>query len=140
MTGSEKYTWGVILGIGGWLSFAGGILLSMTLFGACLGVPLAVIGLPVMIWGIVWGYQGRFQKQQEVISAGIREGLSSVQGVQLNIPPPSLPPAAVTTSSTPAVQIPEESAPPEPDEAQEGERTAPETHLGATEGDQEPAA
>jgi hypothetical protein len=140
MTGSEKYTWGVILGVGGWLSLFGGIALSMTVIGACLGIPLAVIGLPVMVWGGIWAYQGRFQKQQEVISAGIREGLSSVQGVQLNILPPSLPPAAVTTSSTPAVQIPEESVLPEPDKAQDGERTAPETHLEATEGDQEPAA
>lgn len=137
MTGSEKYTWGIVLSVGGSLGFSGGLLLSATVIGACLGIPLAFIGFLAMVWGGVWTYQGYFQKQQEVISAGIREGIASVQGVQLNIPPPSLPPAAVMTSSTPAVQIPEESVPPEPGEAQDGEKTIPEPHLEATDGDQQ---
>jgi hypothetical protein len=119
MTGSEKYTWGVILGVGGWLSLVGGIALSMTLFGACVGIPLAVIGLPVMVLGSIWVYQARCQKQQEVISAGIREGMASVQAVHLSILSPSPPATAVAPGGTPAettppLQIVEASAASEP--------------------------
>ncbi|HEY4592773.1 MAG TPA: hypothetical protein VIJ61_10235 [Thermoanaerobaculia bacterium] len=106
MTGSEKYTWGVILTIGGSAVLMVGILLSASLIGACLGVPLAIISLPVMVWGIIWAYQGHFQKQQEVISAGIREGISLMQAANANMLPPPVAPAAAATSGAPAGMTP----------------------------------
>jgi hypothetical protein len=46
---------------------------------------MAVVGLPLMIWGLVWVYQGYAQKQQETIAEGIRlgvrEGLRAEQGL-----------------------------------------------------------
>jgi hypothetical protein len=102
MTGSEKYTWGMVLSIGGSCAFFGGILLSATLIGACLGVPMALIGLPLMVWGIVWAYQGHFQRQQEVISAGIREGIASVQAANIN----PFPQVAVAASGVPSEMVP----------------------------------
>lgn len=98
MTGSEKYTWGVILSVSGGVAISGGILLSATLVGACLGVPMAIVGLPLMIWGAIWAYQGRFQKQQEVISAGIRDGIASVHAANMN---PVYP--AIAASGAPAI-------------------------------------
>ncbi len=102
MTASEKYTWGLILSVTGWLLFMGGIALSFSLIGACLGIPMAVVGLPMGIWGSVWAYQGYYGKQQEVISAGIREGLAArqesedekqglVKGSSVQLQPPAPP-------------------------------------------------
>lgn len=102
MTGSEKYTWGMVLSIGGSCAFFGGLLLSATLIGACLGVPMALIGLPLIVWGTVWAYQGYFQRQQEVISAGIREGIASVQTANIN----PFPQVAVTASGIPSEMAP----------------------------------
>lgn len=79
MTGGEKYGWGVGLTVTGSVLFIGGIALSMTLIGACLGVPMAIVGFPLLVWGFVWAYQGHAQRQQEVISAGIRDGLRQAQ-------------------------------------------------------------
>ncbi|HEX5758095.1 MAG TPA: hypothetical protein VF121_02775 [Thermoanaerobaculia bacterium] len=133
MTGSEKFTWGVVLSVAGSLGFVGGIVLSMTLIGACLGIPMALISLPFMIWGTVWAYQGHFQKAQEVLSAGIREGLSAAQTASLQ----PLSRVAVAASGRPAELA--ASAPsaedsvsarpllPEAGEAQGDEGTAPET-------------
>lgn len=76
MTASNKFTWGVILNVVGWLLFFGGITISFSLIGACIGIPMALVGLPMGIWGTVWAYQGYHGKQQEAIAAGIREGFA----------------------------------------------------------------
>ena len=75
MTGTKKFTWGIILTIVGSLLAAGGLALTVTVIGACVGIPMGLLGLPMMIWGLVWILQGRSQKQQEAITAGIKEGL-----------------------------------------------------------------
>lgn len=75
MTASDKFTWGIILNVVGWLLFLGGLALSLSLVGACIGIPMAIVGLPMGIWGTVWTYQGHHGKQREAIAAGIRDGL-----------------------------------------------------------------
>lgn len=100
MTGSEKYTWGLVLSIGGSFVLFGGIALTATLFGACIGLPMALAGLPLMIWGMVWAYQGHFQKQQEVITAGIRDGIAYMHGVNTSPSPPA--PVAASMQALPA--------------------------------------
>lgn len=109
MTGSEKYTWGVVMSIGGSLGLFGGIALTATLLGACLGIPMALVGLPVMVLGIVWTYQGHFQKQQEVITAGIRDGIAYMHGVNTNPSPPV--PVATSMQALPAPAAPAPMAP-----------------------------
>jgi hypothetical protein len=107
MTGSEKYMYGVILNIVGGLSLAGGIGLSVTVIGACLGLPMALLGLPLVIWGGVWAFQGYHEKQRETIAAGVQAGIQAAhasvsqpvilreQPVAARIPtPPPLPPAS----------------------------------------------
>jgi len=79
MKATNKFTWGIILNIVGSLLFVGGIALTLTLIGACVGIPMGLLGLPMMIWGLVWILQGRSQKQQEAIAAGIKEGLKAGQ-------------------------------------------------------------
>ncbi len=81
MTGSEKLTWGIVLNSIGGLLLVGGIVLSFTFIGACLGVPMALVGLPVAIWGTVWMVQGKAEKQAETIADGIRAGLESAATV-----------------------------------------------------------
>jgi len=106
MKGSEKYMWGIVLMIFGSLALTFGIILSVTLVGACLGVPMALVGLPLMVWGMIWAYQGHFQKQQEVISAGIREGIASLHAINVNPTPPPFPRAVIPAELAPAVPIP----------------------------------
>jgi len=80
MTGAQKFTWGIILEFVGFFSVLGGILLSVTMIGACLGIPMIFIGIPLMIWGIIWIFMGRSQRMQEAVAAGIQEGMKAVQG------------------------------------------------------------
>jgi len=80
MTGAQKFTWGIILEFVGFFSILGGILLSVTVIGACFGIPMIVIGIPLMIWGIIWIFVGRSQRMQETVAAGIQEGLKAAQG------------------------------------------------------------
>lgn len=98
MSGSQKHTWGVILNIVGGLLFVGGVALSFSIVGACLGVPMALVGLPLTIWGVVWTFQGKSQKQQEAIAAGVREGLQ----VRTSQDPAGAEPGKVLSAPTPA--------------------------------------
>jgi hypothetical protein len=79
MTSEQKFTWGLILDIGGAVGLLLGLGLSTSVIGACLGLPLAFVSFPFLIWGSVWLYQARSQKAQEVIaggiSVGVREGI-----------------------------------------------------------------
>lgn len=79
MTSTNKFTWGIILTIFGSLLASGGLVLTLTVIGACVGIPMGLLGLPMVIWGLVWILQGRTQKQQEAITAGIKEGLKAGQ-------------------------------------------------------------
>ena len=75
MTGQQKFTWGLILNISGSLSLVLGTIFSLSLIGACIGIPMVVMGLAFGVWGAVWIFQGRAEKQRESIASGIREGM-----------------------------------------------------------------
>lgn len=75
MTGQQKFTWGLILNISGSLSLVLGTIFSLSLIGACIGIPMIFMGLAFGVWGAVWIFQGRAEKQRESIASGIREGM-----------------------------------------------------------------
>lgn len=79
MTSGGKMGWGIGIMSGGAFLLVIGVLLSASLVGACLGIPLVIVGLPLSIWGTVWTYQARNQKQAEAIAEGIRNGLASTR-------------------------------------------------------------
>lgn len=99
MTSTNKFTWGVLLNISGGVLFLGGIALSFTLIGACLGIPMALVGFPMLIWGTVWLFQAQSQRSQEAIAADVQQGLqhatfreaSAAPILQINAPPPLSP-------------------------------------------------
>ena len=99
MTSSSKLTWGIILTISGWLLVFLGLLLSFTGIGACIGIPMILVGMPLWIWGAVWAWQGKVKRAEEAIAAGVRQGIQQAGGVpQAVVPrapvsaPPPMPP------------------------------------------------
>lgn len=98
MTTSQRFTWGLVLGIGGGLLFTGGAALTASLIGACVGVPMALLGLPAMIVGVVWTRRAQFEKAQETIAAGVREGIRA--SAQQDLRPPQL--TSASPRETPA--------------------------------------
>jgi hypothetical protein len=91
MTSSQKLTWGVILAIFGYFFMVIGFGISFTLIGACLGIPMVVIGLPFAIWGSIWTWQGRVLRAEEAIAAGVKQGIQQAQtqaNTLQNTPPP----------------------------------------------------
>ncbi|HVF71864.1 MAG TPA: YARHG domain-containing protein [Chthoniobacterales bacterium] len=97
MKAGTKFTWGLILALGGKILFVVGIALSFSIIGACLGLPMAAVGFPLIIWGYVWLYKARADKAREVIARGIREGLSQYE----------LPPVARAPGGNPPLPAPE---------------------------------
>lgn len=75
MRAGEKLGWGIGIMCTGGLLLIGGVTLSATLIGACIGVPMFLAGLPLAIWGSIWTYQGNASRQAEIIARGIRDGL-----------------------------------------------------------------
>lgn len=86
MTSSSKLGCGLTLNLVGFLLFAIGLVLSFTLIGAVIGIPMICMGLPLLIWGIVWRVKGSSDKAREAITRGIREGLSGSQ-LSNRVPP-----------------------------------------------------
>lgn len=76
MTNGQKHGWGLTVLFTGWFFLIGGMLLTATFIGACLGIPLIIMGLGFTIWGAVWIYQARAQKAAEVIAQGVRAGIA----------------------------------------------------------------
>jgi predicted membrane metal-binding protein len=97
MTSSSKLTWGIIFLITGWVLFLVGILISFTVVGACLGIPMALVGLPLWIWGAVWAWQGKVKRAEEAIATGVRQGIQQAAVTQAaartpsSAPPPAPP-------------------------------------------------
>ena len=89
MTSSQKLIWGIGLGIGGYILFLVGVLLSFSLIGACIGIPMALVGLPLGIWGSVWMYQGKVQQAKEIIAAGVQQGIQQAAVTQAAVRPPA---------------------------------------------------
>lgn len=87
MTSDQKFTWGLILGIGGALGLLLGFGLSTTGIGACIGLPLAIVSLPFTIWGSVWIYQARSHKAEQVIAAGMAPGVREGNAAVMVSPP-----------------------------------------------------
>ena len=90
MTSSSKVTWGIMLLISGWLLVLLGILLSCTGIGACLGIPMIVLGMPLWIVGAIMMWQGKVKRAEEAIAAGVRQGIQQAQAT--GKPPTSTPP------------------------------------------------
>jgi hypothetical protein len=84
MTGTQKFAWGLILTFGGSGLLVLGVLLTTTIIGACVGVPIILAAIPTMIWGIVWAFQGQMQKQREAIALGVEQG---IRGAQSHVAP-----------------------------------------------------
>ena len=75
----------------------GGLALTFTVIGACIGIPMMIVGVPAMIWGAVLTFQGQAQRAQEAIAAGVQSGMYHAApprggGVTSGIPQTSLPP------------------------------------------------
>lgn len=75
MSGTRKYVFGAVLAFGGTLVLVAGIWLTSTVIGACIGVPLAVVGFALIIWGLVWAWQGYAQRHEKTIAEGTRKGV-----------------------------------------------------------------
>jgi hypothetical protein len=102
MNSNQKFTYGLIIEICGAFLCAVGLAISFTLIGACLGVPMALVGLPLMIWGAVWLFQARAEKTKEIISVGIQQGLARHELPRIgNGPPPLSTPKVVEQSAIP---------------------------------------
>lgn len=102
MTTNQKFTYGLTLEIVGAFLFFIGIAISFTLIGACLGIPMALAGLPLIIWGIVWLFQARAEKTEQIIAVGIQQGLARHQLPQtISGPPPILAPDPIRQSAAP---------------------------------------
>jgi hypothetical protein len=99
----DKLTRGIIMMIAGWGAVMLGIVLTSSLIGACIGIPMLLIGLPFGIWGTVWFYQGMFAKQQQMLAGGIAQGIAQARQ---STPPatmamPAQPPADPNLERTP---------------------------------------
>lgn len=96
MTGAQKFTWGLILNIGGAATLLVGILLTSTICGAIIGVPMILVGLPLLIWGVVWIFQAQSQRAQEAIAFGVQQG---IERANQPLGSPSVPIQSAETSS-----------------------------------------
>jgi uncharacterized membrane protein len=92
MTSSSKVTWGIMLLISGWLLFFLGILLSFTGIGACLGIPMIVLGMPLWIVGAIMMWQGKAKRAEEAIAAGVQQGIQQARATKPTSTPPPPPP------------------------------------------------
>lgn len=107
MSGSQKFTWGLVLGFTAMFLLLGGLVLSATGIGACVGVPMALVGLPLGIWGGVWAYQGRAQILSEAVAKAVAKGTYSgyYAASQQQLPAqPGLSPQQPWTQQLPADQ------------------------------------
>ncbi len=102
MKHSKKLAWGLTFAITGWIAIVLGLLLCFSLIGACLGIPMILVGLPMFILGAVWLFQYRYSATREIIASGIREG---VEQARMNPSAPTAPPAPPTAPSSPADSI-----------------------------------
>jgi len=98
----SKIGWGLGLWIGGKVGLLLGLLLSLTGIGACLGIPLVLACVPCIILGVVLYFQGRSQKAQEVIAAGVRQGIIEAQAHNVEPQPRQDQLAALASRTQPA--------------------------------------
>lgn len=106
MNSNQKFTYGLIIEISGAFLFAIGVGISFTLIGACLGIPMALVGVPLMIWGTVWLFQARAEKTKEVIAIGIQQGLTRHEPTQIRSGPSPIVRASPNQQSTTPPPIP----------------------------------
>lgn len=79
MTPGNRFGWGIAIMSAGSLLLIGGVAFSATFIGACVGIPMILLGLPLGIWGAIWTHQGNVQRQAATIAAGIRSGLADAR-------------------------------------------------------------
>lgn len=75
MTSSSKLTFGIILTISGLFLILLGIGLTATTIGACIGLPMILLGIPLEIWGAVWVWQWKIKRAEEAIAKGVSQGI-----------------------------------------------------------------
>ena len=78
--------------ISGWLLVLLGILLSCTGIGACLGIPMIVLGMPLWIVGAIMMWQGKAKRAEEAIAAGVQQGIQQARATKPTSTPPPPPP------------------------------------------------
>lgn len=83
MTPSAKLTSSIILLVSGWLLVILGMCLSFTGIGACLGIPMILLGMPLWIAGAVWLYTLRMKRAQDAIAEGVRRGIQAATAPQM---------------------------------------------------------
>jgi len=103
--------------ISGWLLVFLGIILSFTGIGACLGIPMIVVGMPLWIIGAILMWQGKVKRAEEAIAAGVRQGIQQAQatisGQQAAVRPPmSTPPSPPPASEHAKAPLPPPPPPP----------------------------
>lgn len=98
MTGSSKFTWGLIINLIAGLVMLAGFGLTASIIGGCVGIPMIIAAIPFLVWGAVWIYQGQHLKAQETIAMGIQRGLT---GAAAQFQPASVvaPPQPLITST-----------------------------------------
>ncbi len=82
MAGKGSFGWGLALMLGGVFFLFLGMILTTTLIGAVLGIPMILFGaLPLLIWGGVLLFRARAETAKQIIreglASGIKEGLAS---------------------------------------------------------------
>jgi len=89
----------MILAITGYFSFIIGLALSFTLIGACFGIPMIIVGLPIGIWGNIWMWQGRVQRAEEAIATGVQLGIQKAAAQSVARPPAQVAPPPLPQST-----------------------------------------
>ena len=69
---NNKMFLGVMLILGGLGAIFFGLLFSLTVFGACIGIPLVMVGLLFLVWGVIWVIQANTSIENDRIMAAIQ--------------------------------------------------------------------
>jgi hypothetical protein len=78
MNANQKFVSGLALAvIGGLGLILLGLLLSSTLIGACIGIPMVIAGVAFWITGALWAYKAKAQMTKEAIAEGVRAGIET---------------------------------------------------------------
>jgi hypothetical protein len=80
-------TTGYVMMMVGAVMFGAGIAISFTGIGACLGIPMAVIGFPLLIVGAVMRSRARSARVDAVVQQAVSESVARAMPQQLSTPP-----------------------------------------------------
>ena len=80
-------TAGYVMMMVGAVMFGAGIAISFTGIGACLGIPMVLIGLPLLIVGAVMRSRARSARVDAVVQQAVSESVDRAMPQQLSAPP-----------------------------------------------------